>query len=310
MNPETETDTVEDPLSSSMMKFPQLTSSLVKVDVSALSDAGKVRPNNEDHYLIARFGRTLQTLLTNLPEGSISHHFDEIGYGMIVADGMGGMTAGEVASRTAINTFLSLVLNTSDWILRIGEQEAEEVMRRMAERFRRVNTSLLEQAALDLSLSGMGTTMTMAASIGADMVITHVGDSRVYLLHEDILHKLTLDHTVAQALIDTGVISTNDDVAVRRFRSILTQAVGVKVAKFEPQVQRIHLADGDQVLICTDGLTDMVNDAAIAATLQEKESATKACLALVDLALQRGGMDNVTVVVARYSIPHGIVESL
>ena len=305
MNSEPETDTVEDSLTSSKMTFPQLSSSLVKVDISALSDTGKVRCNNEDHYLIARFGRTLQPLLTNLPEGSIPHHFDEIGYGMIVADGMGGMAAGEVASRTAINTFLSFVLNTSDWILRIGEQEAEEVMGRMAERFRRVNSSLIEQAALDLSLRGMGTTMTMTASIGADMIITHVGDSRVYLLHGGVLHKLTRDHTAAQALIDTRVISPSDDIAVRRFRSILTQAIGAKGNHFEPEVQRIHLADGDQVLLCTDGLTDMVDDAAIAATLQEKESATKACLDLVDLALHRGGRDNVTVVVARYSIPHG-----
>lgn len=299
---ETDSDNVDTPESRSELKFPPSVTSKITVGVSAVSDRGKVRPTNEDHYLVVSFGRYLRTLLTNLPEGSIARQFDEVGHGMIVADGMGGLSGGDVASRLALNTMISLVLHTPDWILRMGRNEAEEVMLRMEERFRRINAVILEEAAIDSSLAGMGTTMTMAASLGKDLFIGHVGDSRAYLLHQGALHKLTNDHTVAQQLIDAEVISTGDACTIK-YRRILTQALGIREAKLQPEVQRIVLDDGDQVLLCTDGLTDMLSDAEIATVLLAQSSATKACLALVGLALERGAEDNVTVVNARYSIP-------
>jgi protein phosphatase len=220
---------------------------------------------------------------------------------MLVADGMGGMAAGEVASRLAINTLVSLVLRTPDWIMRIGEGEAGEVMRRSVERFRQVNAALIEQAARDQRLTGMGTTMTLACSIGADLLITHVGDSRAYLLRQGGLHKLTSDHTLAQRMIDAGLISPQDE-GVRQLRHLLTQALGAK-GSFNPEVHQIPLADGDQLLLCTDGLTNMVDDKTVASVLQEEGTAAEACQTLVDLALRQGGEDNITVVVARYDIP-------
>src|SRR5215207_9380222 len=128
MKPDAETDTLEQPAPPSEVEPPQPFSSLVQVDISGLSDIGKVRLNNEDHYLIVRLGRSFQTLLTNLPADSVPDRFDEIGYGMVVADGMGGMAAGEVASSLAITTLVNLVLNTPDWFMRIGAGETEEVM--------------------------------------------------------------------------------------------------------------------------------------------------------------------------------------
>ncbi len=155
-------------------------SSLVEVDLGGLSHPGKVRTSNEDYFLISRFGRSLQTLLTNLPPGQVADRSAEIGYGMVVADGMGGHAAGEVASRTAISTLWDLVLQTPDWILRLDEERAREVLRRMEQRFRRIKDALAEQAQDDPDLAGMGTTLTLAASLGLEVFIVHIGDWPAY----------------------------------------------------------------------------------------------------------------------------------
>jgi PPM family protein phosphatase len=137
-------------------------SSRVQVDVWALSAAGKVRPNNEDHFLVARFDRMMQTLLTNLPPGQIPEQCGETNYSMLVSDGMGGEAAGEVASRNAIGILVDLVLQTPDWILRLDEHWLREVQRRMEQRFRKKQETLTEQAQDGPALSGMGTTITAA----------------------------------------------------------------------------------------------------------------------------------------------------
>jgi protein phosphatase len=274
----------------------------VEVDLAALSDQGKVRPNNEDHYLVVRGERALQTLLTNLPEGRLPERFAEVGYGMLVADGMGGVAGGEVASQMAIITLVNLVLNTPDWIMRLGGQEIQEVMERMAERFRRVDAALHEQARFDPSLSGMGTTLTLAYSLGSDLVLTHVGDSRAYLLRGGELYQLTRDHTMAQALLNLGVIRP-EEAATHRLRHVLTNALGVSAGRSEAEVQCLSLTDEDQVLLCTDGLTDMVDNATIGTVLRTTSSSREACQTLVQRALANGGKDNVTVVLARYRFP-------
>jgi protein phosphatase len=281
---------------------PEPVSSRVQVDLAARSDKGKVRPNNEDHYLVVRGERALQTLLTNLPEGRLPERFAEVGYGMLVADGMGGMAGGEVASQMAIITLINLVLNTPDWIMRLGEPQTQEVMERMAERFRRVDAALHEQAQFDPSLTGMGTTLTLAYNLGSDLVLAHVGDSRAYLLRNGELHQLTRDHTMAQALVNLGIIRP-EEAATHRLRHVLTNALGVSEGRFKPEVQRVSLIDEDQVLLCTDGLTDMVDDATIGTVLRTTRSAREACQTLVELALANGGRDNVTVVLARYRFP-------
>jgi protein phosphatase len=274
-------------------------SSAVLVDLAALSHPGKVRPNNEDHFLVVRLHRALQTLLTNLPEGLLPLRAEEVGYGMVVADGMGGMAAGEVASQLAIRSLINLVLATPDWVMTRGEPEAERVMQRMTERYRQVDATLREEARADPSLAGMGTTMTLACSLGADLILAHVGDSRAYLLRGGALHSLTRDHTLVQELVDRGVVRP-EQAAQHPFRHVLTRALGGRGDEIEAEVQQVLLADADQLLLCTDGLTDMVDAMTIAAILQSSASSDDACQTLVELALQNGGKDNVTVVLARY----------
>jgi PPM family protein phosphatase len=279
-------------------------SATIQADLAGQSHQGKVRPNNEDHFLIFRFGRFLRTLATNLPDGHVPPDHVETGYGMIVADGMGGMAAGEAASRMAISFLIERTIETPDWILAPDEALMEEVIARAAGRFRAVNEAIVEQARHDPGLTGMGTTLTMALSLGTDLLIAHVGDSPAYLFRQGELHKLTRDHTLAQELADQGQIPARD-VASHRYRNVLTHAIGIRGTGDQPEIRRLRLADGDRLLLCTDGLTDMVDDATIGAELRRQASSGEACRALIDLALDRGGRDNVTVVVAGYCVPSG-----
>jgi PPM family protein phosphatase len=218
---------------------------------------------------------------------------------MLVADGMGGMAAGEVASQLAIRTLINLVLATPDWVMAREGPEIERVMQRMAERYRRVDAALREEARADPSLAGMGTTMTLACSLGTYLILAHVGDSRAYLLRGGALHALTRDHTLVRELVDRGVVRP-EQAASHPFRHVLTRALGVGGGEIDAEVQSVSLADADQLLLCTDGLTDMVDATTIGAILRSSASSDDACQTLVELALQNGGKDNVTVVLARY----------
>jgi protein phosphatase len=269
------------------------------VDLAALSNRGLVRTNNEDHYLIVRADRALETLMTNLPSGCVPERFTEVVYCLLVADGMGGMAAGEVASQTAISTLVNIFLHAPAWTMRLGGQGVEELMQRMSDRYRQIDAVLRERAERDPNLSGMGTTMTMAMSFGGDLVLSHIGDSRAYLLRAGELHQLTRDQTLAQALADRGVIS-QEETATHGLRHVLTSALGGGQANTEPQGQHVVLKDGDQLLLCTDGLSDIVDDSTIREVLRSTASAEDACGALVEAALRNGGKDNVTVALARY----------
>jgi protein phosphatase len=274
-------------------------SSQVKVDLGAVSHPGRVRPNNEDCYLVATFDRSLQMLLTNLPAGSIPGRVQEVGYGMLVADGIGGMAAGEVASRLAASTLIDIALATSDWIMRLDGDGLERVMRRFAEYYRAVDAALRAKARTDPRLYGMGTTMTLMSSLGADLVLAHVGDSRAYLFRAGRLRQITRDHTVAQAMADAGEIRP-EEVRTHRQRHVLTRALGETAEPVDADIDHLRLLDGDQILLCTDGLTEMVEDTAIAAVLGAAATAQKACEALLEAALRGGGKDNVTLTLARY----------
>jgi len=275
----------------------------LEVDLSAGSHQGHVRENNEDSFLVARFGRSLETLKSNLDSSLLQPSYSLTGYGMLVADGMGGMAAGELASSLALSRLIELVIETSDWVLMVNkDKDVRTVLQRMTQRFHQIDETLRKEASQDPSLKGMGTTLTVTANIGSDMFIGHVGDSRAYLLRGTSLKQLTTDHTLAQALIDAGVAEQNDP-ATRSMRHVLTAAIGSLGDRIEPQVQRLKLCTGDRILLCSDGLTDMVDDATIAAVMLEQESSQETCDKLIELALANGGVDNVTVLVGRFFLP-------
>jgi protein phosphatase len=275
----------------------------VQVDLGALSHPGCVRPNNEDCFLVARLESALVPVLTNLPAGDLAVHAARaMGYGLLVADGMGGRAAGEVASRLAVRVLVELQAHIPDWIMRVGEAEEKRSIERIVERYGQVDAVLKEAASENPGLAGMGTTMTLSYSLGNELFLGHVGDSRAYLLRGEQFHQLTRDHTKAQELVDLGVLHP-EQAARSRYKHYLTRALGDLEGNAKVDVQRARLHDGDQLLLCTDGLTDMVPDAVIAEVLRQSATAAEACQALVDRALGIGGRDNVTVALARYQFP-------
>jgi PPM family protein phosphatase len=148
----------------------------------------------------------------------------------------------------------------------------------------------------------MGTTLTAVRSFGRDLLITHVGDSRAYLLRAGCLHRLTRDHTFAQLLVDTGQL-TPGDPTVSRHRHVLTNALGGTIENVQVDTDQLRLEDGDRLLLCSDGLTDLVDDLMITDILRETTQSSDACERLVQRALDNGGRDNVTVIVAAYRLP-------
>ena len=280
--------------------WPDVTSAMFGVEVAALSHTGKRNTTNQDHHLVLSAARSLKFLMTNLPKGALPQALDEIAYGMLVADGMGQSPVGKVASGLALCKIVELVAETPDWILKINEQKAAKVMQRMARRFLQVDKTLRRYTQKIPNLLGMATTLTAACSLGADLFLGHIGDSRAYLLRKDELYLLTRDHTVAEALSDAGIIDP-ENVIVHGMRRVLTAALGTSQLNVEPQVRHLRLCSGDQLLLCTDGLTESIDEGSIADILRKTPSANQACRALLKSA--EAGDEDATAVLARYDFP-------
>ena len=273
----------------------------VRVDASGLSDRGLRRAGNEDHFLVAQIDRTWRTVQTNMPADAFPASVINSVTVQIVADGLGGAVGGAVASRTVIATFVDIVLRTPNLILRLDKQNAQDVLTRMTARFEKMKQALEEAVRLDPTLTGMGTTMTLAVNFQADLLVAHVGDSRAYLLRKGHLERLTRDQTIVQSLLDQGAISA-EEMAHHPMRHVLAGVLGTKGKPIDVELRFISLEDGDQVLLCTDGLTEMVAEAVIADALAAAPTSEAACQRLVELANRHGGKDNVTAVVSRYQI--------
>src|SRR5262249_31778003 len=146
------------------------------------------------------------------------------------------------------------------------------IAQRAKGRWGMIHAALTERGQADPNVRGLGTTLTLAASLANDLFITHIGDSRVYLFRQNRLHRLTRDHTLAQSLADQGFIAV-EDVAKHRLRHVLTETLGSEGRSPQPDFQTITLEDGDCVLLCSDGLTEMVDDEVIASLLAAGEAA-------------------------------------
>src|SRR5215475_4335864 len=247
-----------EPQRKTRIKYESIPSSLVEVELAAQSHVGVVRPKNEDQFLAVRAERNLENVLSSLPADALPNSYSETAYGMCVADGIGGMPAGGLASILALRKLIDLIVTTPDWIMRMNPRKAAIVKKRLIDRFRQVDTALRERGERDPRLSGMGTTLTVAMSFSDELFVANLGDSRAYLLRGSDLTQLTRDHTLAQAMIDAGV-ATEGDETVNKMRRVLTAAVGSTAPPTDPEVQRLKLQHEDQVLLATDGLTDYVD---------------------------------------------------
>ena len=204
----------------------------------------------------------------------------------IVADGMGGHNAGEVASRITVDTIAG-ALNT------LRPQDVTEDM--VQDILMRANKTVWLKAQSDIEHCGMGSTATMAVFCGRRAIIGHVGDSRAYLWRDDQLTQLTKDHSYVQMLIDFGVLSEKE-ASQHPQKNIITRAIGVD-PDVEPDVFTVMLYDGDRMLICSDGLNAGIDDEKIATIL--KGGVKTAPDRLIDAALAGGGSDNITIVIVQ-----------
>lgn len=275
---------------------------LVEVTSAARSDVGKIRQNNEDHYLVARLRRAIKIDATNLDSLRIPLLREEGGHLLAVADGMGGMASGEDASFLAISAGLELLRDAAKWYLDVsGPNEIEELVETCRSYIKQINQRVYAHASQDLAKEGMGTTLSVAYSVGLRLFVIHVGDSRVYLSHGGTLQQITRDHTVAQDLATTGRI-TQSEVKSHRMRNVLTNYIGSPDQGIKAEIHRLELHSGDRLLLCSDGLSDQVDDAEIARILADEAEPKAACDRLVDAALASGGRDNITVIVADYRV--------
>jgi protein phosphatase len=227
------------------------------------SDTGRRRRRNEDNYVVA------PPLFA-------------------VADGMGGAQAGEVASQLAASA------------LEAGDSDAQEATKRIDELIQEANRRIFDRATTDPSASGMGTTMTVALVEGMTVAIGHVGDSRAYLVRGEHMEQLTDDHSLVNELVKSGKLS-EEEAQAHPQRSVITRAVGT-----DPDVDvdgfTIEAEEGDVFLICSDGLSDMVEDEEILElVLANRDDLDKAVKALVAAANRVGGEDNITAVAFRIS---------
>jgi len=280
----------------------QRLSSLVYAEFGALSHQGSVRSENEDRYLVLKLGRDQDTLLTNVTESGLPLSFQEWGYLFSVADGTSDAFAqGSTASSLALVTAVQLLLRFGRWNLRIDDRVAKEVMDRTRLFYARLSDVVAERTKGD-PLMRAGTTLTTAFSAGNELFVAHVGDSRAYLWRNEKLHRLTHDQTYAQLLADAGQIS-QEEVDTHHLRHVLTEALGVSEGKINMQVKRLQLEDADCVLLCTNGLTNMVAEDQLATILKQSLRTQDTCEQLVNAALENGGTDNITVLAGEYSIP-------
>ncbi len=170
-----------------------------------LTDPGRVRPANEDHFLVADLGRTLWVRQTSLPQPQAQHGHHR-GHLLLVADGMGGHRAGEVASALSVTAIEGFVLHLLRRFSNLREADEQDVIKDLQAALARADSRLFEEAAHHLEFTGMGTTLTMAFVSGWRLFVIHAGDSRCYLLHDGQLRQLTTDHTLAGELARLGVI--------------------------------------------------------------------------------------------------------
>lgn len=229
--------------------------------VVGLTDIGLQRKRNEDGYLIDR----------------------EKGL-LVVCDGMGGHKGGHIASSIALD-----VLNST-----YSPESPEEIPVALTNSIQIANEAIWKKAQSDLRLNEMGTTVTAAVIHGAQLYVAHVGDSCLYLIRDHSIHKLTVDHTIAQKMLEDGLIEEKDRRS-NPYNHVLTRALGVERSTLVDLIKQ-DIQEEDRILLCTDGLTDLMDENEILEILILKRDIETAARALVDTALSRGGHDNVTVV--------------
>jgi serine/threonine protein phosphatase PrpC len=273
-----------------------------ELDLFGITNTGKVRLENQDHFLVATVHPELIIHETSLPAAqSLPLHGTRLATVMLVADGVGGSTGGREASRLAIETIMRYVSSTLRCYHAAGSSQEEEFVHALRDAALEAHVAVRAESALRPDANRMATTLTLFIAVWPWAYVVQVGDSRCYHYHSGKLKQMTRDQTIAQDLVDQGVLAP-DRMSKSPFSNVLASAIGADAAV--PEVSRVKMDGRGIFLLCSDGLTKHVTDDEIAAELKGLASSEKSCRRLLDLALERGGSDNITVLIARATNVH------
>jgi PPM family protein phosphatase len=268
-----------------------------EMDVYGLTHSGKVRTDNQDHFLVCSLRKQMVVQHTSLAEADqLLAGSERVALLMMVADGVGGGNKGEVASRSALEAVSRYVSRGMHCYYASGSAGDQEFSEALQEGASRCHEELVRRGEEEPEFRGMATTLTLYLGHWPRAYLLQVGDSRCYLLRGDELTQITRDQTMAQELIDLGVMTPADASGTRLAHTLSSSIGGRQTA---PAVTQFELTWETVVLLCSDGLTRHVSDDRIRDRLRSMTSAKQVCEALVEDALEGGGSDNVTVVVRR-----------
>jgi protein phosphatase len=266
----------------------------VRVDAFGLTDPGKVRPANEDHFAIAVLRKAVELRQCSITASHVTERYTSPeAMVFVVADGVGGQPGGAFASETAITALVEYLSQAAGCYHNLDVTREHEFLAHLENS---VHTAHLRLGGSEGGSHGPATTLTMATLVWPRAYIVHVGDSRAFYLRRGRLRQLTRDQSMGEFMVESGAW-TEEQARRARTSGVLVSALGA--AEMTPALGLVDLVPGDTLLLCTDGLTKHVSDETIAEILGRSGSAEAACRALVDAALAEGGTDNVTAVVAR-----------
>ena len=267
------------------------------LDFFGLTHPGKVRQDNQDHFLFATLHKTMRVRVTSLPNPELLElPSQRIASFALVADGVGGRTGGETASRAALEAIAGYVTHTMHSFYTGDPDNERQFLESLEQAALESHQAVVARARESGDQRGMATTLTAMIAMWPALYVLHVGDSRCYRFRAGVAEQLTRDQTMAQDLVDSGVLPA-DRAPRSPFANVLSSSLGG--ATTVPVVTKSDLKWGDVILLCSDGLTKHVGPERIAERLTGLTSSEQACRNLVDDALAAGGSDNVTVVVVR-----------
>ncbi len=268
------------------------------LDMFGLTHVGKVRKENQDHFLLATVHSQLVMHGTSLPESqTLLEPGQRLATILLVADGVGGSADGSEASRLATEAIMRYVTSTLRCYQTVGTANDSEFMDALRAAAIGAHETVRREASERLNGREMATTLSLGIVVWPWLYVLQVGDSRCYFFLDGQLQQVTRDQTVAQELVDRGVL-TPERAQTSPLSHVLSSAIGASEAM--PEVSRVNVEQrGGVILVCSDGLTKHVSDTEIAECLGSMDSAEQACRTLLDLVLERGGSDNVTLVVGR-----------
>jgi len=266
----------------------------IHVSVFGASDIGRVRKNNEDNFVVCN----LTTGEVSLTPSLRNHRLGERGTLLLVADGMGGEASGEVASQICATTVPKRLY---DNLKSLGTVSETNFVLLLCEAIEYANQVIYQKAQSDLTFRGMGTTTTAGILFGPHLFVAQVGDSRAYVIRNRQLVQLTRDQTYLNYLAEIGA-ELPVELEKDSRKSILTQAVGSSET-VDVKVTYTKMRQGDCILLCSDGLYNMVKPPEILSVLQGNDALATKCKALIQKANEHGGTDNITLILAELSGP-------